>query len=719
MSRGQNLAKTGSKVRKGPQPRTPQAGLFIAGRKLNAVLCVSLAAATIALYSQAMRYLFVVWDDRDYVTGNWHVHEGLAWTTVKWAFTSTYAANWHPLTWLSHALDCQFFALNPAGHHMHSVLIHALNAVLLFLLLVWMTKRAGPSILVAALFAVHPLNVESVAWVAERKSVLSTLYFFLTIAAYVWYVKKPNWRQYFLVAALFAAALMAKPMVVTLPFVLLLLDYWPLQRTPAFGGAANSDGTTRMEWSKLVMEKIPLLVLSTASAMITMKAQQKALHTFAESPFPIRMENALVSYALYLGKMLWPARLAALYPFPPTLLPVWQVFLSALVLIGVTALVVTFRRKRWLPVGWFWFLGTLVPVIGLVQVGEAARADRYAYITLIGIFMMIAWGLDDWAEARRVPTVWRVIPVMCVLIALGVVTLRQMSHWESEYAVWANTVQVTDNNPGAHGRLAAALQHPAVAMSKRDLESLDTPQKRLEAARQNYEEALRIDSQLAQENPNAYLSELAMLLNDFGALDGIENRRKEQRQHYEEALQAFRQVQQKNSDKYLPHFALTLYNLGNLDLREGQWDEARKHYEEALKIQRQLGQQNPDVYLSEVAMTLNNLGNLALKENRMDEARGHCEEALKIQSQLAQRNPELYLPDVAMTLSNLGSLDLQQSKLDDARQHYEEALKSYRQLEQVHPGRYVRDVNETAVILRNLDKNKTGSHDPVLDTAEP
>ena len=719
MSGTKTPAKTRAQARKSPNRAThARTGPFLSG-KLNAVLSVVLAVVTIALYSPAMSYLFVVWDDRDYVTGNWHVHHGLAWNTVKWAFTSMDAANWHPLTWLSHALDYQLFALNPAGHHMHSVLIHALNAVLLFLLLVWVTKRVGPSILVAALFAVHPLNVESVAWVAERKNVLSTLYFFLTLGAYVWYVQKPSWRRYFLVASLFAAALMAKPMVITLPFVLLLLDYWPLQRTPAGGGTADSDGTTRMEWSKLVMEKIPLLLLSSASAMITIKAQQKALHTFAESPFLLRVENAVVSYALYLWKMLWPTRLAALYPFPPTLLPVWQVVLSAFVLIGATALVVTFRHKRYLPMGWFWFLGTLVPVIGLVQVGEAAMADRYAYIPLIGLFTMIAWSLDDWAEARKVSTAWRLIPVMCVLIALAGVTLRQMSHWESEYAVWAHTVKVTDNNPGAHGRLAAALQHPAVAMTKRDLESLDTPQKRLELARQQYEEALSIDSQLARQNPDAQLANLAMLLNDFGALDGIENRRQDQRQHYEEALQSFRQLLQNSPDRYLPHFALTLYNLGNLDLHENRRDEARKYYDEALKIQLQLGRQDPDVYLADAAMTLNNLGNLDLMENRPDAAREHCEGALKIVSQLAQRNTELYLPDVAMALGNLGSLDLQQSKLDDARQHYEEALKSYRQLEQEHPGSYVRDVNETTAILKNLDQNKTRPYDPALGTAGP
>ena len=257
-------------------------------------------------------------DDRDYVTANAHIHDGLSWSTIKWAFTSTEAANWHPLTWLSHALDYQLFALNPAGHHFDSVLIHAFNAALLFLLLAWVTKRVGPSLLVAALFAVHPLNVESVAWVAERKNVLSTLFFLLAIGAYVWYAQKPEWRRYLLVAALFAAGLMAKPMVITLPFVFLLLDYWPLERIPLHGGEsapATATGVPRVAFSRLVLEKIPLLFLSAGSAWITLIAQRPAKRTFAELPFSIRIENAIVSYGLYLWKMVWPARLCVLSPF--------------------------------------------------------------------------------------------------------------------------------------------------------------------------------------------------------------------------------------------------------------------------------------------------------------------------------------------------------------------------------------------------------------------
>jgi len=510
MSRVRTLAKTRVQGRKHLNAKTtPGAGRSFAGKKptsknLTTMLCLLLAGVTVALYSPVVGHSFVVFDDRDYVTANPYVHGGLSWSTIKWAFTATAAANWHPLTWLSHALDYQLFALNPAGHHLDSLFIHALNAVGLFLLLGWVTKRVGPSLLVAALFALHPINVESVAWVAERKNVLSTLFFFLTIGAYARYALKPDWRRYVLVVVLFAAGLMAKPMVITLPFLLLLLDYWPLGRTPPDGAqsvlpssSSFSFDAPRRALSVLVMEKLPLLLLSAASAWITLKAQRGAVRNFEEFPFPIRMENAIVAYGMYLWKMIWPARLA-FYQHSVIALPAWQWILSALILIGVTALVVIFRRKRYLAVGWFWFLGTLVPVIGLVQVGEASMADRYAYISLIGIFVMIAWGLDDLATVKKVPTVWRVIPVLCVLMALGFATSRQLSYWDSEFDVWSHTVAMTDD-PFAHNAVGAALMNPNAAMTRQDLEDFDTEQKRMDEARRHFERALEIRSRLAQK----------------------------------------------------------------------------------------------------------------------------------------------------------------------------------------------------------------------------
>jgi hypothetical protein len=339
-------------------PKTPpRTGLFLTGKKLYASLSLLLAALTIAVYSPVRGNMFVVFDDSEYITGNPHIQRGLDWSTIKWAFTSIAASNWHPLTWLSHALDCQLFGLNPAGHHFDNVAIHSLNAVLLFLLLAWVTRRKWPSLLVAALFALHPINVESVAWAAERKNVLSTLFFFLAIAAYVWYTQKPGWRRYLPVVALFAAGLMAKPTVITLPFVLLLLDYWPLGRTA--GSQASANGAPQLTRARLLLEKIPLLVLSAASAWITLAAQRAghAVRTFEEFPLGVRIGNAVVAYGLYLWKMLWPARLA-LYPHSAIALPAWQCILSTLVLLCITGLVITFRARRYLPVGWFWYLGT-------------------------------------------------------------------------------------------------------------------------------------------------------------------------------------------------------------------------------------------------------------------------------------------------------------------------------------------------------------------------
>jgi tetratricopeptide (TPR) repeat protein len=689
----------------------PQTGAFTAGKKLNIILCALLAAATIAVYSPVSGHAFLVFDDRDYVTANSHIHDGLAWSTIRWASTSTAAANWHPLTWLSHALDYQLFGLNPAGHHWDSVLIHAVNAVLLFLVLGWVTKRVGPSLLVAALFALHPINVESVAWVAERKNVLSTLFFFWAIGAYVWYARKPDWRRYLLVAALFAAGLMAKPMVITLPFVLLLLDYWPLARTPLDGNqssAVSDFGAPRLAFSRLVWEKVPLLLLSAASAWITIKAQRSgmAVRSLHQFPLAMRIENAVVAYGMYLWKTIWPARLAPLYPHPGNTLAAWQWTLSAVVLLSVTALVVVFRRKRYLPVGWFWFLGTLIPVIGLVQVGDAAMADRYAYVPLIGIFVIMAWGLDDWAEAKEIGMAWRVIPALCVLAALGGATVRQLSYWENEYTLWAHTLAVTERNPFAHDALGSALMEPdlAAALSRRG--NLDTEEKRMDEALRQYEEALQIRRELAKQNPAGYLPDMATTLNNMGNLYRLQKRMDEARLYYEEALTIHRQLLQQNLEPYLPDMAMALNNLGFLERFQKQPDEAYPHFEEALRIYGQLVRQNPDTYLPDLAMTLNNVAISEKDQKRLPEARQHYEETLRIRRQLARQDPDDYLPDVAMTLNDLGNLDGVQNQMEEARQHYEESSRIYRQLAGQDPDKYLPYVAGTLNNLGFLDKNQ-------------
>lgn len=708
MSRAQTVAKAPVQARKKPKPKVPpRSASFLSRKKLNVFLCVLLAAATFVLYSPVTGYSFIVLDDNDYVTSNLHIHRGLSWSTIKWAFTSTEAANWHPLTWLSHALDYQLFALNPAGHHLDSVLIHALNAVVLFLLLAWVTKRVGPSLLVAALFALHPLNVESVAWVAERKNVLSTLLFFLAIVAYVWYAHKPDWRRYLLVAALFAAGLMAKPMVITLPFVLLLLDYWPLERTE--NGSPAPKGVPRVAFWRLLLEKVPLLLLSVASAFITLKAQRSghAVRSLHQFPFAIRIENAVESYGLYLWKMFWPAQLAPLYPHPAIGLPAWQWIGCALILAGITVLVVTFRSKRYLPVGWFWFLGTLVPVIGLVQVGDAAMADRYAYIPLIGIFVMIVWSLDDWADAKRVRTVWRVIPALCVLSALGFATSRQLSYWQNEYTLWTHALTVTERNPFAHDAVGSALMEPdsaaASSATSNRYGSFDRDRKRKDEARQHFERALELRRQLAQQNPAAYLPDVATTLNNLGNLDRLESRTDDARRHYEEALKDYEQLAQQNAAVYLPYLATTLNNLGNLDLRENRTDDARLYFERAFNLRQQLAAQNQDANPPEMAVILNNLAVSEKDENRFDDARQHYEEALQSYRQLAQQDPAKYLPYVAGTLNNLGSLDKSQNRIEESRAHYQEALSFFRKLAE-GDSKYAGAVARVEASLQELDK---------------
>ena len=374
-------------------------------------LSLLLVFATVALYYPVRSHPFVNYDDNVYVTENEQVKAGLDWDTVQWAFTTTEAGNWHPLTWLSHALDYELFELNPAGHHETNVLLHVLNALLLFWVLRQATGFTGRSWMVAALFALHPINVESVAWISERKNLLSMMFFLLALGAYRWYVREPRSSRYAVVLGLFALGLMAKPQVITLPFVLLLWDYWPLRRMAvaddqSAAEPADESPLVQRSFSWLVAEKLPMLALCAASAFITMKAQQAAgaMNTVKNSfPLSIRMGNAIVCYARYIGKALWPSHLALVYPHPGTSLEIWEVLAALVLLLAITALVLRERHRRYLLVGWLWFLGTMVPMIGLVQVGEQAMADRYAYLPFIGLFIMVCWGAADWAEQRKLP----------------------------------------------------------------------------------------------------------------------------------------------------------------------------------------------------------------------------------------------------------------------------------------------------------------------------
>jgi tetratricopeptide (TPR) repeat protein len=437
--------------------RSPDKSRRIAG--------LALVILTLAVFSPAARHGFVDYDDDRYVTNNPQVRAGLHWATVSWAFTTFEQANWHPLTWLSHALDCQLFQLNPTGHHITSLLLHALNVLLLFLILQWFTGYPGRSAMVAALFAVHPLNVESVAWIAERKSVLSMLFFLLAVAAYGWYVKKPGLGRYLAIAALFAAGLMSKPMVITLPFALLLLDYWPLGRMKLSveaesqpGGSAKRFAPGTYSAGRLCWEKIPLLLLAVTSAVITMMVQRAGgavISIHRASPF-LRVGNALVSYALYLEKMVWPSRLALIYAYPHSL-AVWQVAAATIFLLAVTWAALKYREARYLPVGWFWYLGTMVPMIGLVQVGNQAMADRYAYLPLIGVFIMIVWAVADSATAWRIDTKVLAATGCAVLLGLSWATRVQLAYWKDDFTLWTHGLAISPNSFVAENNLGFAL----------------------------------------------------------------------------------------------------------------------------------------------------------------------------------------------------------------------------------------------------------------------
>ena len=456
------------------------------------LICFMLAIVTLAVYWQVGNSAFVNYDDPTYVTDNQDVRAGLTAESVTWAFSTTHGGNWHPLTWLSHMLDCQIYGLNPRGHHYTNLLFHILNTILLLLVLQKMTGALWKSALVAALFALHPLHVESVAWVAERKDVLSTFFWMLTVGVYVLYVENPGVKKYLLTILLFALGLMAKPMLVTLPFVLLLLDYWPLGRfqIKKLGTAQSSDGTspkdTRNEkrkspkgpakdavrskkntesgyrWSlalPLIWEKIPLFVIAVASSIVTFFAQQSggAVRSLEALPFTVRISNALVAYISYIGKTIWPFHLAVFYPHPG-MLAGWKIAGACLLLLSISFMAIrALRLYPYFTVGWLWYLGTLVPVIGLVQIGSQAMADRYTYVPLIGIFIIIAWGIFDLAAGWRYRKEGVAVVSASLLLILMVMTWFQLQHWSNSITLFKHAINVTENNLTAHYNLGLAL----------------------------------------------------------------------------------------------------------------------------------------------------------------------------------------------------------------------------------------------------------------------
>lgn len=623
----------------------------------NLWICLALFAATFAVYSQVWHFDFVNFDDPDYAANNLHVRNGITADGLNWALTSGEAANWFPLTRLSHMLDGQLFGLRSGWHHLTNVLLHALAALLLFAFLHRATHARWCSALVAFLFALHPLHVESVAWVSERKDVLSTLFWFLALWAYVRYAERPQLGRYLLVLFSFCLGLMAKPMIVTLPFVLLLLDVWPLRRRLG---------------SRILWEKLPLLAISAAAAIATYLVQRSsgAVRELGTFPLGMRIENALVTYIVYIAKMLLPIRLAVFYPYPPGL-AAWQAVLAALVIAGISVLVLrSFRSRPYLAVGWLWYLGTLVPVIGLVQVGAQARADRYTYVPMVGLSIMLAWGAAEvprrWPRSRPVLTALAAVACSCLVI----LTWVQVGYWRNSESLFRHALDVTDGNYLAHHNLGVALaEDPA----------------RLPEAIAHYEAALRI-------KPD-YVTALTDLGSAWSKTPG----------RLSDAVAAYRAALRIAPDAAIPH-----NNLANtLSQIPGRLPEAIAEYEAALRIEPDYAEAHDNLGLA-----------LAGLPGRLPEAIVHYEAALRIRPDYAEAHANLanalaeipgrlpeaiaeyeaalrIAPESAETHYNLGvALSKIDGRTPEAIAHFETALR-------IRPG-YAEAHNDLGVVLSQI-----------------
>jgi protein O-mannosyl-transferase len=432
----------------------------------RALLAFVIVAFTLAVYAPVKQHPFIHIDDYGYVVNNFHIQH-LNWDTVTWSFTTFHYANWDPLTWLSHALDIHFFGLDPGWHHETSLLLHALDALLLFWLLWQATGYVGRSFAAAALFALHPCNVEAVAWVAERKTVLSMVFFLLTLMAYRWYARRPAVSRYLVVALLFALGLMSKPQIITLPFVLLLWDYWPLGRmfhagSSPLAGETPGHVVPGKSFSWLLLEKLPLLGLSAGSAVLTMKAQwaNRTLGGVNTYSFAVRMSSVILTYVRYLAHAFWPAHLSFFYPHARSTAPAGQIAAALLLLLLITGLALVSRSRRYLAVGWLWFLGTLVPMIGLIQLGNGeAMTDRFGYVPFVGLFIAFCWGVADWAERWRFSEIWLPAGSIAILLLLASATRRQLSYWTDDLTLWTHAAEAVSNNAMAENMIGETLQH--------------------------------------------------------------------------------------------------------------------------------------------------------------------------------------------------------------------------------------------------------------------
>jgi protein O-mannosyl-transferase len=567
----------------------------VRSRGITIVIYLLLAGISLAVFGQTIRHDFVNFDDDLYVYNTPAIQAGLTIKGVALAFISPHAGNWHPLTTVSHMLDCQLYGLNAGGHHATNIILHTIAVLLLFGLLHQMTGAVWKSAIVAALFAVHPLHVESVAWVSERKDVLSAVFFFLMLDAYGRYARAASITRYMVVALLFAAGLMAKPMLVSAPIVLLLLDYWPLRRfeqsfsTSEKAGISKA-GNQRRVIRLLLLEKIPLFTLSAVACVITFVLQKRAAGAIPPLPFLWRLQNAFAGYVIYAWKTLWPTDLAVFYPHPNDTLAIWELIFAILLLLVITAAAIVFRSQRpYLLTGWFWYLVMLVPVIGLVQVGEQGHADRYTYLPHIGLFMVVVWFAADVATVRRSKTRLAVTTAVAALVILALVwtAFIQTSYWRNSETLWTHALAVTADNDVAHNNLGY----------------LCIDRDELDKAISHFESAARIRSGKRDAHYDLGSAFVQMNLADALARKG---RPDEAMVHYEEAI------------RLQPNYADAYYNRGNVLFAEGRIDKAVEDWEKTLQIQPSYA----DAYTG--------LGNALLRKGLLREAIANYEKALAL-----------------------------------------------------------------------------------------
>ncbi len=578
----------------------------------DAAVLLTLAVTVAVVFHGVTRHAFLLYDDDVYVTSNATVQHGLTWQGVQWSLETTQAANWHPVTWLSHMMDCQWYGLDPWGHHLTSLVLHILNVCLVFFLLRWTTGRRWSSALAAALFGLHPLRVESVAWIAERKDVLSAFFGLLTVAAYVWYTQRPRARwRYALVAVLFTLALMSKPMLVSLPFALLLIDWWPLER---FRLGNRSDTSRAPGVTRLLVEKVPLLALAVGSSFATLYAQRLggAVSYLDALPLRVRFENAIVGCGQYLGRTIWPRDLSFLYPHSLSPLPFERVVMTAALLcvVSVVAFFVA-RRLRFVPVGWFWFLGSLVPTLGFVQVGLQATADRYTYWPHIGLAMLVAWSAAEIATRLRLPLVFRIAIGVAVVGALSITTWRQVSVWHDTLTLTQHALAVDPANS-----IAMTVRAQTLAAEGRYAEAIDM-----------YQAALNTQTPLAEAHAAETKSLLSAALLSVGDINDA-------------ARVAAEAVAEK------PGLAMAHFTLGRARMQQKRFDEARAELERSLRIDPLQAAAHSD------------LANVLLEQRDFSAAIEHGQRAVDLSSDLvaAHYNLGRALVAVGEIASGLGHL---------------------------------------------------------------